>query len=81
MDLRSVVSLMRPLVPLCLSFIFLYELYARYRARRLPPGVSGFRCILEVPNERVWLKMLKFNQQYGLLSHDREVCCHSLFVG
>ncbi|KAN0088019.1 Cytochrome P450 [Tylopilus felleus] len=64
MGLRSVVSLM-PLVPLCLCLIFLYELYARYRARRLPPGVSGLRFLLEVPNGRIWLKLLKFNQQYG----------------
>ncbi|KAF8546595.1 cytochrome P450 [Imleria badia] len=45
--------------------ICLHELYARYRARRLPPGISGLRCVFEIPKEKPWLKMLKFNQKYG----------------
>ena len=72
MDPEAVILL---LVPLGLCLVCLHELYARYRARRLPPGISGLRCLLEIPNEKVWLKMLKFNQQYGVLSHDHEVRC------
>ncbi|KAF8124373.1 cytochrome P450 [Boletus edulis] len=45
--------------------ICLYELYARYRARRLPPGISGLRCIHEIPKEKPWVKMLDFNQKNG----------------
>lgn len=75
MDLRTVISLLIPFVLLGLCIICIHELYARHRARRLPPGVSGLRCLLEIPNERAWLAMLKFNQQYGVLSHasDHEV--------
>jgi hypothetical protein len=54
-------------------WICLYELYARYRARRLPPGISGLRCLFEMPKEKGWLKMFKFNQEYGLPSYDHEV--------
>ncbi|KAF8132785.1 cytochrome P450 [Boletus edulis] len=45
--------------------ICLYELYARYRARRLPPGISGLRCLLEVPKEKPWVKVLELTQKYG----------------
>ncbi|KAF8551039.1 cytochrome P450 [Imleria badia] len=60
MDRRTVVLLL-------ILLVCLHELSARYQARRLPPGVSGIRCLLELPtsNEKIWLKMLKFNQQYG----------------
>jgi hypothetical protein len=55
--------------------ICLHEGYARYRARRFPPGVSGLRCLFEIPNKKVWLKMLKSNRQYGVLNRDCEVRC------
>ena len=71
-DLETAVLLV--LLSLCL--ICFHELYARHKACRLPPGVSGLRCLLEIPNEKAWLKMLKFNQQYGVLIHDHEVHCH-----
>ena len=74
-DLGTAASLLIPLVPLGLCMVCLHEGYAKYRARRLPPGVSGLRCLLEIPNEKVWLKMLKFNRQYGMPSHDHEVRC------
>lgn len=60
-----------------LRFIFwicLHELYAKYRARRLPPGISGLQCLFEIPKEKQWVKMLKFNQKYGLQSDDDQVC-------
>ncbi|KAN0076772.1 Cytochrome P450 [Tylopilus felleus] len=45
--------------------ICLHELYARYRARKLPPGVSGLFSLFKVPREKPWLKLLQFNQKYG----------------
>ncbi|KAG9308639.1 cytochrome P450 [Chiua virens] len=49
---------------LCIFFI-LHERYARYKARNLPPGIAGLWSLFEIPQAKVWLKMLKFNQQYG----------------
>ncbi|KAL4077431.1 cytochrome P450 [Scleroderma citrinum] len=31
----------------------------------LPPGISGPLCLLEIPRERIWLKMLEVNRKYG----------------
>lgn len=78
MDRQTVVSLLILLVGLGFCMVCLHELYARYYAWRLPPGVCGLRCLLEMPtgNEDMWLKMLRFNQQYGVLSRDHEVRCH-----
>ena len=66
-DLRTVISGLIPLVLLSVCIICLYELYARYRARHLPPGISGLQCLFEIPSEKAWLRILKFNQQYGVL--------------
>ena len=74
-DPRTIVSLLIPPVLLGLCIICLHELFTRYRARRLPPGISGLQCLFELPSEKGWLKILKFNQQYGVLSHDHDVCC------
>ena len=80
MDRRTVVSLLIPLVPLGL---YMARLYTMPQARRLPPGSSSLRFFLEVfvSNENMWSKVLKFNQQYGVLNRDYEIRCHSLFVG
>ncbi|KAF8124371.1 cytochrome P450 [Boletus edulis] len=66
-SLRTVdLQIVAPLLVFATSLaICFHELYTWYRARRLPPGVSGLRCIFEIPSEKVWLKMLRFNQQYG----------------
>lgn len=53
--------------------ICLHELYARYRARKLPPGVSGLFSLFKVPREKPWLKLLQFNQKYGVPSHNHEI--------
>jgi hypothetical protein len=53
--------------------IYLHELYARYRARNLPPGIAGLWCLFETPKEKPWLKLLQFNRKYGARSHDHEV--------
>ncbi|KAF8124374.1 cytochrome P450 [Boletus edulis] len=45
--------------------ICLYQLYTMYRARRLPPGISGLQCLLAVPKEKPWVKMLELTQKYG----------------
>ncbi|KAL4077432.1 cytochrome P450 [Scleroderma citrinum] len=31
----------------------------------LPPGISGLWCLLEIPGEKAWLKMLAVSQRYG----------------
>ena len=76
MDRRTVVSLLVPLVSLGLYMG--RGLYTRFQGRRLPPGSSGLRFLLEMfaGNENMWSKVLKFNQQYGVLSRDYDVCCH-----
>ena len=52
--------------------ICLHELYARYRARNLPPGISGLLCLFKIPRAEPWLKILQFNQKYGVPNHDHE---------
>ena len=37
-----------------------------YVPRGLPPGFSGFRCLLEIPGQKAWLKVLEVNRKYGL---------------
>ena len=75
MDRRTVVSLLIPLVPLGL---YMARLYTMPQARRLPPGGSSLRFFLGAlaSNENVWSKVLKLNQQYGVLNRDYEVRCH-----
>ncbi|KAF8552565.1 cytochrome P450, partial [Imleria badia] len=45
--------------------ICLHELYARYRARNLPPGLAGLWCPFKILRENPWLKMLQFNRKCG----------------
>ncbi|KAG9308655.1 cytochrome P450 [Chiua virens] len=39
-----------PFLPLVLCIIFLHELCAKYRARHLPPDISGLQCLVKIPN-------------------------------
>ncbi|KAI9573403.1 cytochrome P450 [Boletus coccyginus] len=76
-DLETAVLVV--LLSICL--ICLHELYARYRVRHLPPGVSGLRGLLEIPNEKVWLKILKLNQQYGDIASGSSFGYNIILVG
>ncbi|KAG9308646.1 cytochrome P450 [Chiua virens] len=48
--------------------ICLNELYTWFRARRLPPGITGLLCLFERPTEEPWSNLLNFNQKYGDLA-------------
>ncbi|KAG6330774.1 hypothetical protein ID866_8315 [Astraeus odoratus] len=39
--------------------------YVLQPPKGLPPGISGLRCLLEIPNDKSWLKMLEYNRKYG----------------
>lgn len=60
-------------VAVLVILLCLYEFYSRYRARNLPPGVAGLRCLFEIPKEKPWLKMHQFNRKYGVPSRDHGV--------
>ncbi|KAG8217948.1 cytochrome P450 [Butyriboletus roseoflavus] len=45
--------------------ICLYDLYTRCRAHHLPPGISGLRCLFEIPKGKIWSKVLQLNRKYG----------------
>lgn len=72
MDFGTVVLL---LIPFSLFVVYLHEFYARYKARHLPPGVSGLQFLFEMPSERVWLMICHFNRKYGAPVNSDTVCC------
>ena len=36
----------------------------------MPPGISGLWCFFKIPRKKPWLKILQFNQKYGVPSYD-----------
>ncbi|KAF9232097.1 cytochrome P450 [Melanogaster broomeanus] len=49
------------------GLVFFIWLYTR-NWWRLPPGIRGIRFLLEIPNEKPWLKWLEFNRRHGDLA-------------
>lgn len=66
-------TMLARIVAALFACLCLHELYARYRARNLPPGIAGIWCLFKVPRETPWLKILQFNRKYGASSHDHEI--------
>ncbi|KAI6156302.1 cytochrome P450 [Pisolithus thermaeus] len=40
-------------------------LYVMRPPKGLPPGITGPRCLLELPQEKQWLKVQEWSRQYG----------------
>ncbi|KAG6330379.1 hypothetical protein ID866_8709 [Astraeus odoratus] len=47
------------------AILHIYYLYITLPPKGLPPGISGLRCILEIPSGKMWLKMLEVKRKYG----------------
>ncbi|KAI9574147.1 cytochrome P450 [Boletus coccyginus] len=73
---KTMVTRTAAVVAIC---ICLHELYARYRARKLPPGISGLWCLFKIPRKKPWLKMLQFNQKYGDIASG-SLCGYNVIV-
>jgi len=50
----------------CAAAAFVILCIQFYVPKGLPPGFSGLRCLLEIPSQKAWLKMLEVNRKYGL---------------
>ncbi|KAI9574120.1 cytochrome P450 [Boletus coccyginus] len=74
--IKTTLTITAAVVTICICFL---ELYARYQARRLPPGISGLYSLFKLPRKKPWLKMLQFNQSHGDIA-SASLCGYNIIV-
>jgi hypothetical protein len=71
---NGVLGIISLLIPPLLCIVCLHELYAKYKARHFPPGMSGLLCFFLLPKDKdkPWLRILEVTQKYGMPIHVHE---------
>ena len=49
----------------CAAVVFSFLSTHLYVPRGLPPGVSGTLALLEIPRQKIWIKLLEISRKYG----------------
>lgn len=56
-------------------------LYLMRPPKGLPPGITGPRCLSELPKEKAWLKVQEWNRQYGDIASGYFLGSTTIIVG